>query len=158
MGLGEFEARYMRLWRESRDSGQLTALNALTENDAFDRIFTLMDCYCGDAALRGPYSLDDQQCMEELAGIAADIGLDNDARFSAIHKERSMIDIGILSRNEQLELFGRLWKSLSSIPNAVPLTDEQREELDRRLDQLENDGPDGIPAEDALIQLHANRV
>ncbi|HMQ79653.1 MAG TPA: addiction module protein [Ignavibacteria bacterium] len=34
---------------------------------------------------------------------------------------------------EKLELIGDLWDSLSN-PNDIPLTDEQKEELDRRLE------------------------
>jgi hypothetical protein len=35
----------------------------------------------------------------------------------------------------------------------VPLWDWQRKELDRRLDELEQDGPVGIPAEELLGRL-----
>jgi putative addiction module component (TIGR02574 family) len=34
---------------------------------------------------------------------------------------------------------------VSESPKALPLTDPQREELDRRLDDLERSGPEGIP-------------
>ena len=61
-----------------------------------------------------------------------------------------MIDIASLTTEERLELLERLWDSLSSAPDALPLTDAQREELDRRLDELDRDGPTGLPAEDVL--------
>ena len=54
-----------------------------------------------------------------------------------------MIDITSLTAQERLELLGRLWDSLSSHPDALPLTDAQRAELDRRLDELDRDGPTG---------------
>ena len=60
------------------------------------------------------------------------------------------IDIGALSREERLRLLEQLWESLSATPEAVPLTDVQRQELDRRLDELDRDGPAGIPWEEAL--------
>jgi putative addiction module component (TIGR02574 family) len=64
-----------------------------------------------------------------------------------------MIDIDALSREERLELLERLWDSLASNPEAIPLTDAQREELDRRLDDLEREGPVGIPADVVLRRL-----
>jgi len=66
-----------------------------------------------------------------------------------------MIDIDTLSREQQLELLERLWDSLSSAQEAIPLTDTQREELDRRLDELEREGPTGIPAADVLDRLRS---
>jgi putative addiction module component (TIGR02574 family) len=64
-----------------------------------------------------------------------------------------MIDITGLSREEQLELLERLWESLSSDPESIPFTAAQRAELDRRLDELDRDGPTGIPAEEVLGRL-----
>ena len=65
-----------------------------------------------------------------------------------------MIDITTLSRDEQLQLHENLWDSLSSTPKAVPLTDAQREELDRRLDELDREGPVGIPVEEEIGRAH----
>ena len=45
----------------------------------------------------------------------------------------SIIDTEKLSPEERLELLEQHWESLSEIPEAVPMTDAQREELDRRL-------------------------
>ena len=69
-----------------------------------------------------------------------------------------MIDITTLSRDEQFQLLENLWDSLSSTPKAVPLTAAQREELDRRLDELDREGPVGIPAEEVLNRLHTRRA
>ena len=55
------------------------------------------------------------------------------------------IDIASLSQEERLRLLDELWESLSRTPEAIPLTQAQREELDRRLDELEREGPVGIP-------------
>lgn len=63
------------------------------------------------------------------------------------------IDINSLSPDERLELLEQLWDSLSSTPNAIPLTNAQREELDRRLDDLEREGPIGIPWEDVFRKI-----
>lgn len=69
-----------------------------------------------------------------------------------------MIDIATLSREEQLVLLERLWESLSSTPEAIPLTPAQREELDRRLDELDREGPVGIPADEVLERLRGGLV
>jgi putative addiction module component (TIGR02574 family) len=44
-----------------------------------------------------------------------------------------------------LELLEQLSDSLSATPNALPLTDAQREELDRHLNAFDRKGPAGIP-------------
>jgi putative addiction module component (TIGR02574 family) len=67
----------------------------------------------------------------------------------------TMIDIDGLTRDERLELLERLWDSLTVDPDAFPLTDAQREELDRRLDELDRDGPTGIPVEELLARLRS---
>ena len=69
-----------------------------------------------------------------------------------------MIDISALSREEQLQLLEDLWDRLSLTPEAIPLTDAQREELDRRLDDLDREGPVGIPADEVLSRLHSQRA
>ena len=63
------------------------------------------------------------------------------------------IDIGALSREERRRLLEQRWESLSATPEAVPLTDVQRQELDRRLDELDRDGPAGIPWEEVLHRI-----
>jgi len=65
------------------------------------------------------------------------------------------INIDDLNPEERLRLIEELWESLSQSPGAVPLTDAQREELDRRLDDLERSGPEGIPWEEVLQQIRS---
>jgi putative addiction module component (TIGR02574 family) len=65
----------------------------------------------------------------------------------------AMIDIQALSPDQRLQLIELLWDSLSPTPDAIPLTQEQRAELDRRLDDLDREGPVGIPAEQVLNGL-----
>ena len=55
------------------------------------------------------------------------------------------IEIGKLTPEQRLDLLEQLWDSLSETPEAVPFTGTQREELDRRLDELDQEGPGGIP-------------
>jgi putative addiction module component (TIGR02574 family) len=68
------------------------------------------------------------------------------------------IDIETLSPEERLKLLEELWDSLSSSPDAVPLTEPQREELDRRLDELDREGPDGIPWEEVQRRISSRRT
>lgn len=68
-----------------------------------------------------------------------------------------MIDISTLSADERLELIERLWDSLLSTPEAVPFPESHREELDRRLDELDREGPTGVPAEEVLSRLRSRR-
>ena len=63
------------------------------------------------------------------------------------------IDITHLSLEERLRLLDDLWESLSRTPEAIPLTSAQREELDRRLDELDREGAAGIPWEDARRRI-----
>ena len=65
----------------------------------------------------------------------------------------SMLNIDALTAEQRLELLDRLWNSLSATPQAVPLTSAQRAELDRRLDDLEREGPRGIPWDEVVKQI-----
>ena len=63
----------------------------------------------------------------------------------------STIDIAKLSPQERLKLLEQLWDSLS--PESVPMTDAQNVELDRRLDELDREGPVGIPWNEVLDRI-----
>ena len=65
------------------------------------------------------------------------------------------LNIGDLSPEERLRLIEELWDSLNDKPHTVPLTNAQREELDRRLDDLERSGPEGIPWDQVLRQIRS---
>jgi putative addiction module component (TIGR02574 family) len=65
------------------------------------------------------------------------------------------IEIANLTAEERLHLLEELWDSLSATPEAVPLTNAQREELDRRLDELDREG--GIPW-DTVVQRIRSRT
>ena len=68
------------------------------------------------------------------------------------------IDISSLSPEERLRLLEQLWESLSATPEAIPLTNAQREELDRRLNELDRDGPVGIPWEEVLRRIRSHAL
>jgi putative addiction module component (TIGR02574 family) len=63
---------------------------------------------------------------------------------------KAAVNIADLNPEERLRMIEELWDSLSEQPASVPLTDAQRQELDRRLDDLERSGPTGIPWEEVL--------
>lgn len=68
---------------------------------------------------------------------------------------KAAVDISTLSRDEQLELLDQLWRSLGRDPEVLPLTQAHRNELDRRLDDLEEEGPVGIGWDDLVEQIRA---
>ena len=65
------------------------------------------------------------------------------------------VNIADLNPEERLKMIEELWDSLSEQPGSVPLTDAQRQELDRRLDDLERSEPTGIPWEEVLKQIRS---
>ena len=54
---------------------------------------------------------------------------------------------------ERLKLVEDLWDSIAEDQAALPLTDAQRAELDRRLDAYEADGDRGRPADIAIEEI-----
>jgi putative addiction module component (TIGR02574 family) len=65
------------------------------------------------------------------------------------------LDIAALTPEERLSLLEQLWDSLAATPGAIPLTEAQRAELDRRLDDLELEGPIGIPWDEVLSRIRS---
>ena len=65
------------------------------------------------------------------------------------------IDITSLSTEERLQLLEEIWESVSKTPEAIPLTTAQREELDRRLDELDREGPTGIAWDDVMKSIRS---
>ena len=58
-----------------------------------------------------------------------------------------------LPLDERIRLVEDLWDSIASDQNALPLTSDQRAELDRRLDAYEADGDAGRPAEEVIADI-----
>jgi putative addiction module component (TIGR02574 family) len=63
------------------------------------------------------------------------------------------VNVGIrsLTAEQRLALIGDIWDSLA--PAEIPLSKEQREELDRRLDDLATDPHPGIPWDGVLQKV-----
>jgi putative addiction module component (TIGR02574 family) len=63
-------------------------------------------------------------------------------------------DIGKLSTEQRLQLIEELWESIGSEERErLPLTSEQQEELDRRLDALEREGSVGISSDQLFDRI-----
>jgi putative addiction module component (TIGR02574 family) len=62
-------------------------------------------------------------------------------------------DLRKLPLDERIQLVEDLWDSIAADQNALPLTPEQRAELDRRLDAYEADGDPGRPAEEVIEEI-----
>ena len=54
---------------------------------------------------------------------------------------------------ERIKLVEELWDSIASDQKALPLTDEQKAELDRRLDAYEADGNRGRSATESISEI-----
>ena len=60
----------------------------------------------------------------------------------------SIFDFSNLTPEERIQLAEDLWDSLAEIPESVPLTEAQAEELDRRVEDYERDRKPGrLPEE-----------
>ena len=62
-------------------------------------------------------------------------------------------DLRALSIGERIRLVEDIWDSIAADQAALPLTDEQRAELDRRLDAYESDNIKGREANEALAAI-----
>ncbi len=67
----------------------------------------------------------------------------------------SIADVLNLSVAERIQLVEDIWDSIAAVPEAVPLTEEQREELDRRLDAYHRDPAAGAPWEKVRTRIRA---
>ena len=67
-------------------------------------------------------------------------------------------DIVKLEPAERLDLLEQLLDSLAVTPGALPLTSAQREDLDRRLDDLDAEGPSGIPWDEVMQRIRSRSL
>lgn len=56
-------------------------------------------------------------------------------------------DILNLSLSERIQLVEDIWDSIAEVPEAVTLTDDQKRELDKRLDAYRLNPSEGFPRE-----------
>ena len=65
----------------------------------------------------------------------------------------TLSDILQLSVEERIQLAQQIWDSIAAVPEAVVMTDAQRQELDRRLAAYEENPDEGIPWEEFRKQF-----
>ena len=63
------------------------------------------------------------------------------------------LDLKSLTVDERLDLLEQIWESLAAHPEIVHLTDAQRAELDRRLDDLDREGPVGLSWDQMITRV-----
>jgi putative addiction module component (TIGR02574 family) len=68
-------------------------------------------------------------------------------------KQGLVADILELPVAERVRLVEVIWDSIAAVPEAVPLTEWQREELDRRLAEFEADPDSGSTLEEAFARI-----
>jgi putative addiction module component (TIGR02574 family) len=65
----------------------------------------------------------------------------------------SMADVLELSVPERIQLVEDIWDSIAAVPQSVPLTQVQRDELDRRLEAYRENPEDGSPWEEVKSRI-----
>ncbi len=58
---------------------------------------------------------------------------------------------------DRLEVIEQLWESLAAAPEALELSDGERQELDRRIKEMDANPEAGLPWEDVKAELHKPR-
>ena len=72
-------------------------------------------------------------------------------------KQELVAEILALPVDERVRLVEAIWDSISAVPEALPLTDWQKEELDRRLAELEADPDAGSSLEEVFARIRRAR-
>jgi putative addiction module component (TIGR02574 family) len=68
-------------------------------------------------------------------------------------KRDLVTEILALPVDERIGLVEAIWDSIAATPEALPLSTQHREELDRRLAELEADPDSGIAPEEAFARI-----
>jgi putative addiction module component (TIGR02574 family) len=66
-------------------------------------------------------------------------------------------DVLELPVEERLELVGDIWDSIAQAPDALELTEEQRAELDKRLEAYRRDPKAGSPWSEVKARILSSR-
>jgi putative addiction module component (TIGR02574 family) len=72
-------------------------------------------------------------------------------------KQELVAEILALPVEDRVRLVGAIWDSISAVPEALPLTEWQKEELDRRLDDLEKNPDAGSTLEELFARIRRAR-
>ena len=65
------------------------------------------------------------------------------------------LDLDKLTRDEKLELIEKLWDSLEESADDLPIPDWHRQLLTQRLDEMDREGPTGVPWEQVLQEIQS---
>jgi putative addiction module component (TIGR02574 family) len=68
-------------------------------------------------------------------------------------KQGLVAEILALPVEERVRLVEAIWDSISAVPDALPLTEWQKKELDRRLDDLEKNPGTGSTLEEVFARI-----
>jgi putative addiction module component (TIGR02574 family) len=83
---------------------------------------------------------------------------ESDSRIISWNIGMAAIDISTLTVEQRLELLDEIWESLYETPQGIPLTEAQREELDRRIEEFDNEGLPGAPRAGAPLDEALDRI
>jgi putative addiction module component (TIGR02574 family) len=72
-------------------------------------------------------------------------------------KQELVAEIVCLPIEERIEIAEAIWASISAIPDALPITDSQKEELDRRLAEMDADPDGGLTIEAVFAGIRRNK-
>ena len=72
-------------------------------------------------------------------------------------KHQLVAEILSLPLDDRMEIVDAIWASISAVPDALPLTDWQKEELDRRLDEMEADPDGGLTMEEVFAAIRRGK-
>jgi putative addiction module component (TIGR02574 family) len=74
-----------------------------------------------------------------------------------VRKQELLAKIVSLPVEERLEVAEAIWASISGVPDALPITDWQREELDRRLAEMDADPDGGLAMEEVFAAIRRGK-
>jgi putative addiction module component (TIGR02574 family) len=72
-------------------------------------------------------------------------------------QEALVAEILALPVEDRMRLVEAIWDSISAVPEALPLTDWQKQELDRRLAEMESDPDAGTSLEEVFARIRRAR-
>lgn len=68
-------------------------------------------------------------------------------------QEALVAEILALPVEDRMRLVEAIWDSISAVPEALPLTEWQKQELDRRLAEMESDSDAGASLEEVFARI-----
>jgi len=72
-------------------------------------------------------------------------------------KQELVAEILSLPVEERMEIAEAIWASISAAPDAMPLADWQKEELDRRLAEMDADPDGGLTMEEVFAAIRRSK-